>query len=184
MGVERRQVFDLPPMRVRVGNGPTGRAVAENRLVVVYEYERESNVVQTLDVVWTGTQLLLVLEYVDGDTLNRVLRSAALLAAGGRAHLIGTSGAGMRALTDVLYGAGWRLSGAPKCPITEAMTASARRLPAAAAQAAVLFALTGVLALANLTADPAGGPPKQATKNMAVTNVFEPGSVNRAPAES
>lgn len=34
------------------------------------------NVVQTLDVVWTGTQLLLVLEYVDGDTLNRVLRSA------------------------------------------------------------------------------------------------------------
>lgn len=35
-----------------------------------------ANVVQTLDVVWTGTQLLLVLEYVDGDTLNRVLRSA------------------------------------------------------------------------------------------------------------
>ncbi|HTV21859.1 MAG TPA: serine/threonine-protein kinase [Polyangiaceae bacterium] len=35
-----------------------------------------ANVVQTLDVVWTGTQLMLVLEYVDGDTLNRVLRSA------------------------------------------------------------------------------------------------------------
>jgi eukaryotic-like serine/threonine-protein kinase len=35
-----------------------------------------ANVVQTLDVVWTGTQLLLVMEYVDGDTLNRVLRSA------------------------------------------------------------------------------------------------------------
>ena len=35
-----------------------------------------ANVVQTLDVVWTGTQLLLVLEYVDGDTLNRVLRTA------------------------------------------------------------------------------------------------------------
>lgn len=44
-------------------------------------------------------------------TSNRVLRSAALLAAGGRAHLIGAAGAGMRALTDVLYGAGWRLSG-------------------------------------------------------------------------
>jgi eukaryotic-like serine/threonine-protein kinase len=36
-----------------------------------------ANVVQTLDVVWTGTQLVLVMEYVDGDTLNRVLRSAA-----------------------------------------------------------------------------------------------------------
>ncbi len=36
-----------------------------------------TNVVQTLDVVWTGTQLLLVMDYVDGDTLNRVLRSAA-----------------------------------------------------------------------------------------------------------
>ena len=35
-----------------------------------------ANVVQTLDVVWTGKQLMLVLEYVDGDTLNRVLRSA------------------------------------------------------------------------------------------------------------
>jgi serine/threonine-protein kinase len=35
-----------------------------------------ANVVQTLDVVWTGRQLLLVMEYVDGDTLNRVLRSA------------------------------------------------------------------------------------------------------------
>ena len=35
-----------------------------------------SNVVQTLDIVWTGNQLVLVLEYVDGDTLNRVLRSA------------------------------------------------------------------------------------------------------------
>lgn len=36
-----------------------------------------ANVVQTLDVVWTGTQLMLVMEYVDGDTLNRVLRSSA-----------------------------------------------------------------------------------------------------------
>ena len=35
-----------------------------------------ANVVQTIDIVWTGTQLLLVLEYVEGDTLNRVLRSA------------------------------------------------------------------------------------------------------------
>jgi serine/threonine protein kinase len=35
-----------------------------------------ANVVQTVDVVWTGTQLMLVMEYVDGDTLNRVLRSA------------------------------------------------------------------------------------------------------------
>lgn len=42
---------------------------------------------------------------------NRVLRSAALLTAGGRAHLIGTAGAGMRALIEVLHGAGWRLSG-------------------------------------------------------------------------
>jgi UDP-N-acetylmuramate--alanine ligase len=42
---------------------------------------------------------------------NRVLRSAALLSAGGRAHLIGASGAGMRALTEVMHGAGWRLSG-------------------------------------------------------------------------
>ena len=48
---------------------------------------------------------------VSTATSNRVLRSAALLAAGGRAHLVGAAGAGMRALTEVLYGAGWRLSG-------------------------------------------------------------------------
>ncbi|MEO7837439.1 MAG: penicillin-binding protein 2 [Acidimicrobiales bacterium] len=46
--------------------------------------------------------------------------------------------------------------------------------------AIVMQTRTGeVLALANLSADPAGGPPTQATKNMAVTNVFEPGSVNK-----
>lgn len=46
--------------------------------------------------------------------------------------------------------------------------------------AIVMQTRTGeVLALANLSAEPAGGPPVQATKNMAVTNVFEPGSVNK-----
>ncbi|HUP70489.1 MAG TPA: penicillin-binding protein 2 [Acidimicrobiales bacterium] len=46
--------------------------------------------------------------------------------------------------------------------------------------AIVMQTRTGeVLALANLSADPAGGSPRQATKNMAVTNVFEPGSVNK-----
>lgn len=46
--------------------------------------------------------------------------------------------------------------------------------------AIVMQTRTGeVLALANLSADDGGGPPKQATKNMAVTNVFEPGSVNK-----
>ncbi|PLS76437.1 MAG: penicillin-binding protein 2 [Actinobacteria bacterium] len=46
--------------------------------------------------------------------------------------------------------------------------------------AVVMQTRTGeVLALANLSADPRGGPPRQATKNMAVTDVFEPGSVNK-----
>lgn len=48
---------------------------------------------------------------VSSATTNRVLRSAALLSAGGCAHLVGASGAGMKALTDVLLGTGWRLSG-------------------------------------------------------------------------
>ncbi|HET7489093.1 MAG TPA: penicillin-binding protein 2 [Acidimicrobiales bacterium] len=46
--------------------------------------------------------------------------------------------------------------------------------------AVVLQTRTGqVLALANLQARPDGGPPEPAAKNVAVTNVFEPGSVNK-----
>ena len=51
---------------------------------------------------------------------------------------------------------------------------------AKAGTAIVLQTITGeVLALANLQAGENGGPPRQAGKNMAVTNVFEPGSVNK-----
>ncbi|MDQ3574192.1 MAG: penicillin-binding protein 2, partial [Actinomycetota bacterium] len=46
--------------------------------------------------------------------------------------------------------------------------------------AIVMETRTGeVLALANLAADPKGGPPRPADKNMALTNVYEPGSVNK-----
>ena len=46
--------------------------------------------------------------------------------------------------------------------------------------AIVMQTRTGeVLALANLQAGENGAPPRQADKNMAVTNVFEPGSVNK-----
>ncbi|HEX7166078.1 MAG TPA: penicillin-binding protein 2 [Acidimicrobiales bacterium] len=46
--------------------------------------------------------------------------------------------------------------------------------------AAVMETRTGeVLALANLEADPAGGPPLPATKALALTNVYEPGSINK-----
>jgi len=49
-----------------------------------------------------------------------------------------------------------------------------------AGTAIVMQTRTGeVLALANLQAGVNGGPPRQADKNMAVTNVFEPGSVNK-----
>ncbi len=46
--------------------------------------------------------------------------------------------------------------------------------------AIVMETRTGeVLALANLVADPKGGAPRPADKNMALTNVYEPGSVNK-----
>ncbi|MGI8686523.1 MAG: peptidoglycan D,D-transpeptidase FtsI family protein, partial [Acidimicrobiales bacterium] len=46
--------------------------------------------------------------------------------------------------------------------------------------AIVMQTRTGeILALANLQAGADGAPPRQADKNMAVTNVFEPGSVNK-----
>ena len=46
--------------------------------------------------------------------------------------------------------------------------------------AVVMDPKTGeILAMANLTADPAGGPPKPSMNNQAVTNVYEPGSVNK-----
>lgn len=49
-----------------------------------------------------------------------------------------------------------------------------------AGTAVVMQTRTGeVLALANLVAGPAGAPPRQAGKNAAVTDVFEPGSVNK-----
>ena len=49
-----------------------------------------------------------------------------------------------------------------------------------AGTAVVMQTRTGeVLALANLRAGKDGAPPVQADKNMAVTNVFEPGSVNK-----
>lgn len=61
-----------------------------------------------------------------------------------------------------------------------ALSAQIVKSSAKGGMAIVMQTRTGeVLALANLSADPAGGPPKQATKNMAVTNVFEPGSVNK-----
>ena len=51
---------------------------------------------------------------------------------------------------------------------------------AKAGTAIVMQTRTGeVLALANLQAGVAGAPPRQAEKNLAVTNVFEPGSVNK-----
>ncbi|MFP5375527.1 MAG: peptidoglycan D,D-transpeptidase FtsI family protein, partial [Acidimicrobiia bacterium] len=51
---------------------------------------------------------------------------------------------------------------------------------AKAGTAVVMQARTGeVLALANLAAGDDGGPPRQAGKNLAVTDVFEPGSVNK-----
>ncbi|HUR18022.1 MAG TPA: penicillin-binding protein 2 [Acidimicrobiales bacterium] len=61
-----------------------------------------------------------------------------------------------------------------------ALSAEIVKSNAKGGMAIVMQTRTGeVLALANLTADPKGGPPRQATKNMAVTNVFEPGSVNK-----
>lgn len=61
-----------------------------------------------------------------------------------------------------------------------ALSAQIVKSKAKGGMAIVMQTRTGeVLALANLSADPAGGPPKQANKNMAVTNVFEPGSVNK-----
>ena len=49
-----------------------------------------------------------------------------------------------------------------------------------AGTAIVMQTRTGeVLALANLTAATDGGPPRQSAKNTAVTDVFEPGSVNK-----
>ena len=51
---------------------------------------------------------------------------------------------------------------------------------AKAGTAVVMQTRTGeVLALANLQAGKGGGPPRQAAKNLAVTDVFEPGSVNK-----
>ena len=61
-----------------------------------------------------------------------------------------------------------------------ALSAEIVQARAKGGMAIVMQTRTGeVLALANLSADPDGGPPLQATKNMAVTNVFEPGSVNK-----
>jgi cell division protein FtsI (penicillin-binding protein 3) len=49
-----------------------------------------------------------------------------------------------------------------------------------AGTAVVMHTRTGeVLALANLTAGRDGAPPRQSAKNAAVTDVFEPGSVNK-----
>lgn len=51
---------------------------------------------------------------------------------------------------------------------------------AKAGTAIVMQTRTGeVLALANLQAGVGGAPPRQADKNLAVTNVYEPGSVNK-----
>jgi eukaryotic-like serine/threonine-protein kinase len=70
-----RRIVALKQLHTRFINDPdfVAQFINEARLASRIHH---ANVVQTLDVVWTGTQLLLVLEYVDGDTLNRVLRSA------------------------------------------------------------------------------------------------------------
>jgi serine/threonine protein kinase len=70
-----RRIVALKQLHTRFINDPdfVAQFINEARLASRIHH---ANVVQTLDVVWTGTQLLLVLEYVDGDTLNRVLRTA------------------------------------------------------------------------------------------------------------
>jgi eukaryotic-like serine/threonine-protein kinase len=70
-----RRIVALKQLHARFIHDPdfVEQFINEARLAA---HIHHANVVQTLDVVWTGTQLLLVMEYVDGDTLNRVLRSA------------------------------------------------------------------------------------------------------------
>jgi serine/threonine protein kinase len=70
-----RRIVALKQLHARFIHDPdfVAQFINEARLAARIHH---ANVVQTLDVVWTGTQLLLVMEYVDGDTLNRVLRSA------------------------------------------------------------------------------------------------------------
>jgi eukaryotic-like serine/threonine-protein kinase len=70
-----RRIVALKQLHTRFINDPdfVAQFINEARLASRIHH---ANVVQTLDVVWTGTQLILVLEYVDGDTLNRVLRTA------------------------------------------------------------------------------------------------------------
>ncbi len=70
-----RRIVALKQLHARFIHDPdfVSQFINEARLAARIHH---AHVVQTLDVVWTGTQLMLVLEYVDGDTLNRVLRSA------------------------------------------------------------------------------------------------------------
>jgi serine/threonine-protein kinase len=70
-----RRIVALKQLHARFIHDPdfVEQFINEARLAA---HIHHANVVQTLDVVWTGKQLLLVMEYVDGDTLNRVLRSA------------------------------------------------------------------------------------------------------------
>jgi serine/threonine protein kinase len=71
-----RRIVAIKQLHSRLVHDPDfcAQFVNEARLAALIQH---ANVVRTLDVVWTGTELLLVLEYVDGDTLNRVLQSAA-----------------------------------------------------------------------------------------------------------
>ncbi|HWO14019.1 MAG TPA: serine/threonine-protein kinase [Polyangiaceae bacterium] len=70
-----RRIVALKQLHSRFIHDPdfVAQFINEARLA---SHIHHANVVQTIDIVWTGTQLLLVLEYVEGDTLNRVLRSA------------------------------------------------------------------------------------------------------------
>ena len=65
----------------------------------------------------------------------------------------------------------------------EAEKALARQIVTSKAKGGMVIVMesrTGeVLALANLAGDAKGGPPRPAEKNMALTNVYEPGSVNK-----
>lgn len=65
----------------------------------------------------------------------------------------------------------------------EAERALARQIVTAKAKGGMVIVMetrTGeVLALANLASDSKGGTPRPADKNMALTNVYEPGSVNK-----
>jgi len=83
-----RRIVALKQLHSRFIHDPdfVAQFINEARLA---SHIHHANVVQTIDIVWTGTQLLLVLEYVEGDTLNRVLLGA-------RAGLDGADRGGVR----------------------------------------------------------------------------------------